>query len=303
MRPLADRFFQSNPISLRPDEPEVRSAPYPRLGELEPSSVAMPPELDESFSYSDGGTTPWSTTTKWDFWLNSSTSPVLNRENNREEKYWSEDEGKWVVGQRRLTPPVVGFEREYRLPFMPAPDPSRSEDPGKVPAPGSNLALPAVPYSEILFEPNKSYRYRYVLGLKSVRIKLANYKNRAVYVSKPIGVSGDISEVKLKESSVDYLSETNARNIALTSVEYSVTNSPEYYNESSWTPILPFNSDIIVGERLFPDGNGVSSFRFNAANENVTLYKNGNLYESVDLSSFYLKRENSKLITYYARLQ
>jgi len=296
IRPLVDQYFQSNPISLRPDEPEVRSAPYPRIGELEASSTSMPPELDESFSYSYGGTTPWSATTKWDFWLDSSTSPVLDRESNLEEKYWSEDEGKWIVGQKRLTPAASEFGSEHKNPFIPARRPSRSEDPGKVPAPGNNLALPAVPYSEILFQPNKSYKYRYILGLKSVRIKLANYKNRAVYISKPIGVSGDISEVKLKESSVDYMDKTNSSNIALTSVEYSVTSSPEYYNESSWKPILPFNSDIILGERLFPDGNGVSSFRFNAANENVTLYKNGNRYESVDLSSLYLKRENSNTI-------
>ncbi len=79
IRPLADRYFQSNPISLRPTEPEVRSAPYPRLGEVEPPTTGMPTELDESFSYSGEGITPWSTTTKWDFWLDSSTSPVLDR--------------------------------------------------------------------------------------------------------------------------------------------------------------------------------------------------------------------------------
>jgi hypothetical protein len=298
MRPLADRFFQSNQISLRPDEPEVRSAPYPRLGELEASSVTMPSELDESFSYSDGGTTPWSTTTKWDFWLNRETSPTLDREGSPGKRYWSEKLGEWVVGKRPFLPPVIESESEYgyRLPYMPAPDPSRSEDPGKVPAPEYNLALPVVPYSEILFEPNNSYSYRYILGLRSIKIKLADYKNRAVYVSKPIGVSGDISEVKLKESSVDYLSKTNTSNIALTSVEYSVTNSPEYYNESSWKPILPFNSDIVVGERLFPDGNGVSSFRFNALNDNITLYKNGDPYGAADLSSLYLRRENSNTI-------
>ncbi len=211
---------------------------------------------------------------------------------------WSESQGKWVErgtlpnvpvasklppgGDPTVTPlpRVIEEEFEYRI------DPPNLVSPGG----GTKYTIPSISYDDIFLLDDTSYKYRYVLGLKYVKAKLTNYSQRAVYISKPIGVSGDISEVKLKESSINYYSQKESN--SLTSVEYSVTNRPDIFNESSWTPILPIGELIVRGERLFPDSNGIALFRFNTLGESVSLYKNGIKYDESDISSFYLTREN-----------
>lgn len=304
-RPIISKYFYpnlaqaSNPADS--NEGEQRVAPFPRIGEGDPDEVQIVEETD-NYTIGVPSVSGWTPSAKWDFWFDGVVKQILDREDSQlisQDLVWSETEGKWVERNFNLPPDVF-----YTLPWFPGqppgtplpPDSDTRIDPPFAPSPGggTKYTIPSITYDDIFLLDESSYKYRYVLGIKYVKAKLCNYAQRAVYISKPIGVSGDISEVKLKESSTNYYfgSESNS----LTSVEYSVSNRPDIFSESSWTPILPVGKTLVQGERLFPDSNGVAFFRFNSVGESISLYKNGVRYTESDVASFYLTRENTNTI-------
>lgn len=323
-KPIISKYFYpnlsqaSNPVDS--NESDQRVSPFPRLGEDEPDEVEVAEETD-NYTIGVPNVSGWTPSAKWDFWFDGVVRQILDREDSQlisQDLVWSEAEGKWIErGQDEPVGARIPPERFYTLPWLPGDE--NNEEPERfytlpwfpgiadggqgsridkpfLPSPGggTRYTIPSIPYDDIFLLDESSYKYRYVLGLKYVKAKLCNYAQRAVYISKPIGVSGDISEVKLKESSTNYYfgSESNS----LTSVEYSVSNRPDIFNESSWTPILPIGKTIVQGERLFPDSNGIALFRFNSIGGSVSLYKNGIRYTESDVANFSLKRENTNTI-------
>jgi hypothetical protein len=307
-RPIISKFFYpnlaqaSNPVDS--NEGEQRVSPFPRIGEEDATEVAI---TEESDNYTIGvpSASTWAPSAKWDFWFDGVVKQILDREDSQlisQDLVWSGTEGKWVEREQGVPPStkippgvslgvdplpqIVDIERDYDYRI----DPPFAPSPGG----GTKYTIPSIAYDDIFLLDESSYKYRYILGIKYVKAKLCNYAQRAVYISKPIGVSGDISEVKLKQSSINYYfgSESNS----LTSVEYSVSNRPDIFNESSWTPIIPIDTPVIQGERLFPDSNGIAIFRFNSIGQSISLYKNGISYNQSDISSFYLRRENTNTI-------
>ena len=307
-RPIISKYFYpnlsqaSNPVDS--NEAEQRVSPFPRIGENDPDEIEIVEETD-AYTIGVPNVSGWTPSAKWDFWFDGVVKQILDRENSQlisQDLVWSEAEGKWVEKKKNVSPavkiPPPGSPQVSPLPRVIESDDGFDYrvDPPFTPSPGggTKYTIPSITYDDIFLLDESSYKYRYVLGIKYVKAKLCNYAQRAVYISKPIGVSGDISEVKLKESSINYYfgSESNS----LTSVEYSVSNRPDIFSESSWTPILPIGEPLVQGERLFPDSSGIALFRFNSIGESISLYKNGIRYTESDLASFYLTRENTNTI-------
>ena len=129
------------------------------------------------------------------------------------------------------------------------------------------------------------YGYVYELGLKYVELNVQQPVFRGVYVSKPLQSRGAIGEISLSvkdENVVDNRSDRDST--VVTSVEYSVTNSPSPKVESDWVPILPVgSSNVVRGERVFVDRNNEAFTRFPADPvSEIQFYKSGRRIRNKD---------------------
>lgn len=116
--------------------------------------------------------------------------------------------------------------------------------------------------------------YEYSMGLKNIEVTFNEYEDRAMYVSKPMKVDGNVMEVELMTSEeqpvFDEVSEGLARH--QTSIEYSIAFK-DRPTVDDWVPILPKGQEEIFGERLFFKGRE-AKLRFPADMSKVEVYEN-----------------------------
>lgn len=119
--------------------------------------------------------------------------------------------------------------------------------------------------------------YKYKLGIKNVSIGTVYPNDRAVFISKRLEAPGEIGEVRLKASDSNvFISSTDRDTSRVTSVEYSVSNISNPIKENNWIPILPVDSEEILGEKLIPDVTGKCILRFTAKiDAPMQIYVNG----------------------------
>lgn len=139
-----------------------------------------------------------------------------------------------------------------------------SPDPGKVKDMGQDSSAVKLPY-------------KYKLGIKNVSIGTAYPNDRAVFVSRRLEAPGEIGEVRIKTSDNDVsIAGTNRDTNQVTSIEYSVSNLSNPVKENNWIPILPVDSDRVIGEKLIPDVTGKCFLRFTAKiDAPMQIYING----------------------------
>jgi hypothetical protein len=298
-----------------------RFSPYPRLGDSSQTA-------DENiYGIAEGGRgqkiidNGWISVPKWDMdntdsndkyiWIDnpkssnvySSTKKWLWDKYIGQSKpingdwYWSSSEGNWVEGASDIVPsPRIFSGPENNLIDNP-----RVEHPWQPPHGGDYTnKIPTATTSDIRWTGNNSYSYRYMIGIKHIKAQLRSYRQKAVYISKPITVSGDLSEVKIKDSSYNFaFYDANLQPKYLTSVEYSVSNDSNIYDENNWIAILPSNSPIVYGERLFLGKDGSASFRFQAKSNGINIYRNGTLIPLTTsaLDEMLVKKSDSNIIS------
>lgn len=126
-------------------------------------------------------------------------------------------------------------------------------------------------------------KYEYLMGIKDLTIKHKQYNDKAVFVSKPMEVDGNVMQVSLhsiEEHPVfDELSGKAADR--QTSIEYYIAYS-ENPTADEWHPILPEDQLTIQGELLIFDTAQTATIRFPAlvtSKEEPKLYKNGLLVD------------------------
>jgi hypothetical protein len=297
--PNAGPVNQLGPLS------DIRQAPYPRIGEEESINTVAVTEggglPDTSMS-----STVWRTSSNWDVWLDGIVQSILDKDDMQlvsPNWFWSEKEGRWIDDTELLEamPRIIDLPtiREDGIidGIIDTKD-YRADHPEKLtPGGGIRYNIPSIQYDDILWKNKSSYKYRYNIGIKYVKAKLSSYGSKSVFVSKPIGVSGDISEVRLKESSTNFvLKGIDLDSEIVTSVEYSVTNSDDISTEASWIPIMPSNDIMVTGERIFPDKDGIAVFRFSAKDQGINLYKNGREIAKGILADIFLRRENNNSV-------
>jgi len=123
--------------------------------------------------------------------------------------------------------------------------------------------------------------YKYNLGLNYITLGIQSQIEKGVFVSKSIPSSGDVIQVKIKESHTDAIINNDATldTKLASSVEYSVSNVARPASESDWVPIQPVNSSVVRGELLMLDDKGKAFLRFPAKkNEGITVYKNNFIF-------------------------
>jgi hypothetical protein len=294
--PQLNPQFNSNNVSM------LRLSPYSRVGDDE--SIFNVPISDTSKNYyteiseSDvSSSDSWSAKADWQSWPGGVVGGTIDG-NVTNRRVWSESRGVWLEGPSdsfsadTLYPGGGGYIKDAAsAEILDAIDPDDTPSPG-----GTDLYIPTLRYNEAFYAPRSPYTYKYVLGIRSMKLKLSGHKQRSIYVSRIIGTPGDISALKLKESSDNFLYKDNLDTESLTSVEYSVTNQPDIWKEESWTPILPVDKDIVRGERLFPDSNGVSVFRFPVSDGTVSFFKNGKAFDAIKLGANLLRRPGNSTV-------
>lgn len=125
-------------------------------------------------------------------------------------------------------------------------------------------------------------KYEYLYGIKDLQIRGIEYKDKSIYISKPIQVDGNVMQVSLRASEEhplfnDISGEATDRQ---TSVEYyiSYVNTPGL---SDWHPILPESEKYVRSELLFFESSRTASLRFPALISSYfepRMYKDGILY-------------------------
>jgi hypothetical protein len=126
----------------------------------------------------------------------------------------------------------------------------------------------------------KSLFYRYEIGLNHVLIGMQSKPAKSVYVSRQLPSTGDIGELRLRESSQrsEYTADPTLDIRVATSVEYSVTTAARPALDSDWVAILPVNETEIIAERLFLDNTGKALLRFSAQSiSSISVYANNRL--------------------------
>lgn len=126
------------------------------------------------------------------------------------------------------------------------------------------------------FQPPE-HQYHYTIGLKNAAISIEGLNHKAVFVTRAIPAEGDMGVVRLKaDYENQFVSGTDRDSQQISSVEFSVSNQSEPELESDWVPILPVGEDRVMGERLFPNKDGVAHLRFNAdPNSTIHVYRQG----------------------------
>ena len=151
-------------------------------------------------------------------------------------------------------------------------------------------AMPSNPAQNISdLESDKSFRYDYNFGIRSITVGSGVRGFKGAFVSKKVPAPGDIGEVKVRVEDFNYIiQDTDRDSPVVTSIEYSVTNKSRPENEDDWLPILPSDKDYVRAERFLPNSMGEGLFRFPASLDgDVRLYKNGYL-TTFDSNGFFL---------------
>lgn len=180
-----------------------------------------------------------------------------------------------------------GPDRVYLQPTSPLSTPNPILDP---PPTTTSPTQPPGPTPE-------SFAYKYVLGLKNIKLALSSQGFKGAFVTKQIEAPGDVVEVKLKAIDYNFVeTSTQKDSSVLTSTEYSVTNKSKPMMESDWIPIMPIGSSEVHGERLIPNEHGVAYFRFPALDKNINLYKNGYFFNSFPISEHLIRPTNTATV-------
>ena len=90
----------------------------------------------------------------------------------------------------------------------------------------------------------------YVYGAYNISIFGRKYRNRSVYVSKPLNLSGNTMRVSIETEEAHHHIPQNANDFAqITDIEYYVTNK-KHPMMKDWISLLPTNKSKIKGELL-----------------------------------------------------
>jgi hypothetical protein len=137
--------------------------------------------------------------------------------------------------------------------------------------------------------------YKYHVGIRNFSIGASVSAFRGYFMSLPVPATGDINEVRLKANDQDYeITDTNRDSTRVTSIEYSVTNQSRPDKEDLWIPILPVNTNQILGERFFPDALGKGYLRFPASIDgDIALFRNGYLYTDIPITDMIMVKNQA----------
>lgn len=120
-------------------------------------------------------------------------------------------------------------------------------------------------------------KYQYNLGLRNIQVGTGMRLYRGVFITKPIPAPSDSAEIKIKTDDINFaLAETTRDSGLITSIEYSVSNKSKPASEADWIPIMPIDTTLVEGERLFVNEAGYAILRFAAdVSKELAIYKNG----------------------------
>jgi hypothetical protein len=128
-------------------------------------------------------------------------------------------------------------------------------------------------------------QYEYMFSIKNIGIFLVDDtvetqvvkpKQRSVYISKRIPLSGMPLNVKMMANYFSELSRLELdQSSDKTSAEFSVSIKDNPNTEEDWIPIMPFNDSIIRTEILFPNSKGETILRFIPNVESISIYESG----------------------------
>lgn len=167
--------------------------------------------------------------------------------------------------------------------------PAKPLDPGE--APKFNL------------EKQKSItKYEYLMGIKDLSIKHKQYGNKAIFVSKPMEVDGNVMQVSLHAIEEHPLFDeiSGAAADRQTSIEYYIAYS-ENPTPDEWHPVLPEDQMTIQAELVIFDTARTAMLRFPAlitSKEEPKLYRDG-LFVDKTLWSFADGGTKIQLLTTY----
>lgn len=122
-------------------------------------------------------------------------------------------------------------------------------------------------------------KYEYLMGVKNIEIKHKQYANRAIFVSKPMQIEGNVMQVSLdaREEHPLFDKLNGAAAGKQTSVEYYVAYSDNPAMDE-WYPILPEDEKRVTCELLMFDTARTSPLRFPAligSEVQPVLYRDG----------------------------
>lgn len=130
----------------------------------------------------------------------------------------------------------------------------------------------SMPTFNLEFVPTTMYEYS--MGLKNIEVLFNQYEDRAMFVSKPIKIDGNVMEIELMTSEeqpvFDEVQDVLSRR--QTSIEYSIAFK-DRPTANDWHPILPKDQTEVHGERLFFKGKE-ATLRFQADTSKIKVYEN-----------------------------
>lgn len=142
--------------------------------------------------------------------------------------------------------------------------------------------------------PNSMFEY--MMGIQSISAFSYNYNEREIFISKPINVEGNVVEIELEttENHPTFDSISGKANTRQTSIEYYITHK-DNPNLDDWIPILPKDTEKVIGERLLPK-NGEAVIIFPANMNSIKVYKNNLLLDENEFNI--ISNQQINLINY-----
>lgn len=123
----------------------------------------------------------------------------------------------------------------------------------------------------------KENYYKYEYGIKNINIHFKEFKESAVYVSKPIYIEGNIGEVSL--STLEHNPKEKLYNKGInpydSSLEYYITFN-DRPTEEDWIPLMPIEKERVDNELLHFGEGRVAKLRFKCNQaKKKSVYKDG----------------------------
>lgn len=187
---------------------------------------------------------------------------------------------------------VLNSQKQVKPAWAPSADNLRTSRDPSMPFTSTSVNPKTV---QPLGEGQATMPYVYKVGLKHVEVGQSTTEDRMVFVSRRMDAPGDIGTVRIKsEYTNQRVTDTDRDSDRITSVEYSVTSVAKPVTEADWIPILPIDTEEIIGERLFPDASGKCILRFSAKIEApIRIYINGYQKKNYDIQDV-ARRKDSK---------
>lgn len=164
------------------------------------------------------------------------------------------------------------------------------------------VMAPTVEGTQRVGEGSTSMPYVYKLGIRNVFIGISQMRDRAVFVSKRFEAPGDIGAVRIKSDYTNVrVTDVDKDTDRITSIEFSVSNVSKPVSEGDWYPILPVDTTEVIGERLYPDTDGLCKLRFTAKiDAPIKVYINGYHKKEYEINKIARRKDSPKGLSYDA---